>query len=47
MEENNKRVTIYVNEEEYRELRSCLAIEAVTFSEWVRNHIKELIKEYK
>lgn len=41
---NQKRVVVYIPEEDYRRLRSKLILMGQTVSEWVRNLIKEFLK---
>lgn len=39
----HKRVTIYLPEDEYRELRSRLILKGQTVSQWVREAIKRFL----
>ncbi len=38
-----KRVTVYLDDEEYRQLRSKLILASKTVSQWVREQIKRFL----
>jgi hypothetical protein len=39
-----KRIAIYVPEEDYKELKSVLALKGITVSGWFRQQVSEIIK---
>ena len=39
------RVTVYLNEEEHRKLKSTLALEGISISEWMRRKIKAKLEK--
>ena len=45
MEVKQKRITIYIPEEDYRKLRSKLILKGTTVSAWVRKVISIYLKE--
>lgn len=38
-----KRISVYINEEEHKKIKSELASKGLTISEWIRKQIKKLL----
>lgn len=46
-EDTNKRINVWLNEEEYNRMRSLLIRQRTSFSKWVRKQIEGYLEEYE
>ena len=46
MNKELKRTTVFLDEELFKKVKSKLALEGVTFTQWLRKQIRDYLGEY-